>query len=141
MHYYKSPLNPHDIGLGNSKKCKEGDSIAQHIMIILCTQMGEMPSLPDYGCKIWDYQFQIVKSRYAWETDVSDNLEKTLLKYETRLIDIVVDLHIIEVEITHKFRKYPDIKKKATVMINAKLASTKESFSFTTDLFLSPISK
>lgn len=141
MQFYKSPLSPIEIRQDKTEKCNLGDSISQHLMIILCTRLGELPSLPDYGCKLWDYQFELVHSQYAWETDVSETLEETIQKYERRLSEPEVNIHITEVEVSHAFRKHPDVKKKARIHIKALISQTKEPYTFATDLFISPMSK
>ncbi len=141
MYYYKAPLDPNAISLNKTQKCKIGDSISQHLMIMICTRLGELPSLPDFGCKIWDYQFQTMPKNFAWQKDIEDTLLESIKKYEPRLTDVKVSIQVSEVERTHAFKKYPDIKKRAVIVVDATVAKTLEVYKFGTELFLSPISK
>jgi len=139
--FYKAPLDPQNIKEDKSERCNIGDSISQHLMVILSTRLGEIPSLPDFGCKVWDYQFELLYRSHDYIIDITKNLELTVKKYEKRLLDPIVHIELSEVEVNRTFRKYPDAKKKMNIKINAIMGDTKEPFFFKTSLFLSPISK
>jgi len=141
MNYYQTPLRPNSLFSNNSAKCSLGESISQHIMLIISTPLGKNPSLPDFGCAVWDLQFQLVPSTYKWENKVSESLQEVISKYEKRIKNIIVKVRLTEVEVDYAFRKYPDIKKKARVAINAEMEETGEHFGFSTEIYVSPISK
>ncbi len=139
--FYTTPLLPSSLIINKSERCSLGESISQYLMLIISTPTKKIPSLPDFGCAIWDLQFTLIESRYRWQNAVAESLEKTISKYETRLGDISVDVKLSETEVDYSFRKYPDIKERAVIVVNAKLSSTGENFSFSTEVYVSPISK
>jgi len=90
--FYKAPLDPHNIKEDKSVRCNIGDSISQHLIVILSTRLGEIPSLPDFGCKVWDYQFELLYKSHEYITDITQNLILTVGKYEKRLIDPIIKM-------------------------------------------------
>lgn len=75
-----------------------------------------------------------------WEETFIASLNKLLGRYEKRIINAVVKVHTSYVERTYKNKNFTEIKKKAVIGINAKLRESGERFSFSTEIFLSPMS-
>jgi len=140
MKYYHAPLDLSKLCNTTLPSINIGDSIAQHLMMMICTPMGDLPSLPDFGCEIWAMQYELFSSSFQWENKVSESLQKVMTKYELRLKNIDVNVRITEMEVSYKFRKYPDIKKRAIIAINAFLISTNERYTFETEVFVNPFS-
>ena len=140
MKYYTAPLNLNTLCKTEVQPIDLGKSISQHLMVIICTPMGELPSLPDFGCEIWAIQYELFSSSFQWENKVSESLQQVMSKYEPRLKNIDVSVKLTEMEVNYKFRKFPDIKKRAVIVVNAKLASTNEHFYFSTEVFVNPFS-
>jgi len=141
MYNYTTPMSPKALYKNATGKCKIGDSIAQNLMLILCTPLGKLPSLPEFGCAIWDLQYELISNSYFWENTVSESLEQSIPKFETRLTNVTVKVRRSEAEVSYHFKKNPEIKEKAIIAINAKLKETGEHYSFSTELFVSPVSK
>ena len=51
-----------------------------------------------------------------------------------------IQVNIVYVEHSYRTIKINEIKKKAKIIINAKIVETGEHFSFSTEIFLSPMS-
>ena len=67
-------------------------------------------------------------------------LTKTIIKYETRLYEIEVDMTIQQEEMIDKLKTAYRIKRKLEIAIKGFVKETREPFSFRQSLFLSPIS-
>ena len=51
------------------RMCSELESIDQHIELLLTTCPGEHKFNKNYGCRIWDMDFELVFSRQKWDED------------------------------------------------------------------------
>lgn len=67
-------------------------------------------------------------------------ITKTIVKYETRLYDIKVEMNIKQEEIMDSVKVAFRIKRKMEVVITGIVKETREPFNFRQSLFLSPIS-
>lgn len=88
MNYLKLPLDLSEGLHGQLQRCSYEESIAQHIMMLIVSQYGEVEGKEDYGSIIWDLEFNQVLKNADWEEKVRKSLEATLTKYESRLKDI-----------------------------------------------------
>lgn len=140
-HYYRAPLNLGQLTKSRPMaKCDIGESISQVLFLLICTRKGEMPGEPDFGCDIWDLQFEQIQDQRKWTDAIEVSLQQCINRFENRLYDAQVDASLREVEVAYPFRKYPDIKHQAHIQIKARLRYSGEPFNFSTDVFVSPIS-
>lgn len=143
MHYsyYKLVLDTEGVTAGRSlATCSIGDSISQHLYLLICTGKGEMPSNPEFGCAIRDLQFEMVIDQRKWQATVEASILEGIQRFERRLVDPAVQVNLSDVEVTYPFKQYPDIRKQATVHVTGKLRHTRETFSFSTKIYVSPLS-
>lgn len=65
------------------------DDIKEAVYIILMTRLRERAMLPDFGCNMHDYVFDIpdVEMKQKLARDIKD----ALMKYEPRIINVLVD--------------------------------------------------
>jgi predicted component of type VI protein secretion system len=99
-----------------------------------------MPGNPEFGCDIWDLQFEQIQDQRRWIDAIEDSLTQGIKIFESRLGDAQVMVNLREVEVAYPFRKYPDIKHQAHIHVKAHLRHSGEPFNFSTDVFVSPIS-
>lgn len=121
-------------------KCRQtGESIAQHIQMLLTTKPGENRYDTAYGCAIWDLDFELIISEGTWKEKFRLAVIDSIMNYERRIeqVHVEVDLNAVE---RFGLRGQPEIKRKAIVFVKGKLAETGEQFSFKTELLLSPLS-
>ncbi len=107
--------------------------------MLITTRYGEMPSDADYGCAIWDLQFEIVVDPMRWKHTVEQSIHAGIIRYERRLEQVVVQVNLQDVELTYPYKQYPEIKKQATVFVSARLKHSQENYSFSTKVFVSPL--
>lgn len=121
-------------------KCRQaGESIAQHIQMLLTTRPGENRFDTDYGCAIWDLDFELIISEGTWKEKFRLSVIDSIARYEQRIEQVLVEIGLTAIE-RFGIRGQPEMKRKATVFIRAKIVETGEPFSFKTELMLSPLS-
>lgn len=117
-----------------------GKSISNHIELIIFTRFGEHRFHNDFGCEIWDLDFELIVSESIWEEKFRKSLLKSITDYEFRIYNTAVEVHITEVENVYPLRKITEIKKKVDIIVRALIKTTGEKYFFSTALFLSPLS-
>ncbi|QJD96542.1 GPW/gp25 family protein [Mucilaginibacter robiniae] len=117
-----------------------GSSISQYIELIIFTRYGEHRFKPDFGCEIWDLDFELIISESIWEEKLRQSLLRSITQYEKRIYDININVHIKEVNKFYPLRNVSEIKKKVEIVVSGKMQQTGENYVFTTSLFLSPLS-
>ncbi|MFV0329219.1 MAG: GPW/gp25 family protein [Dysgonomonas sp.] len=140
--FYKLPLRFDSLFNeegGTMPMCNEPESIDQHIELLLTTCPGEHKFNKNYGCHIWDMDFERVVSRQKWEDDFKSHIETAVLKFEPRLKDIIVTIQITEVVREDQILKTTAIKKKVVVLINGMIVSTGNRCEFKYNLYLGPL--
>jgi phage baseplate assembly protein W len=117
-----------------------GDSIAQYIQLLLFTRPGENRFDPQFGCAIWDLDFELVVNEGSWKESFRLAVAESILRYEKRIEHVRVEINIETVERQIGIKKRPELRRKAVVHIRSRLVETGEYFTFRTELFLSPLS-
>jgi phage baseplate assembly protein W len=138
---YKKPFKLNNIFNGQDiDKQDVGGSISQYIELIIFTRYGEHRFKPDFGCEIWDLDFELIISESMWEEKLRQSLLRSITQYEKRIYDVHIDVHIKEVNKFYPLRNVSEIKKKVEIVVSGKMQQTGENYVFTTSLFLSPLS-
>ncbi|MFT3936520.1 MAG: GPW/gp25 family protein [Chitinophagaceae bacterium] len=139
--YYKIPFNFSEVMEGqDAKECNIHESIAQHLHVLITTRFGENRYDNNYGNAIWELEFDRSMSNAQWEEKFKIAVSHAIDTYEPRLMNNKVTIYTEMVEKTWPLKKYTEIKKKVTVLVQSLLAADGEKYSFTTALYLSPMS-
>jgi phage baseplate assembly protein W len=117
-----------------------GKSISQNIELIIFTRYGEHRHNRNFGCEIWDLDFELIVSETTWEEKFRQSLLRSITEYERRLYQVEVEINMTEVEKKFSMRNVTEIKKKVDISIWGKMNITGEKYYFNTGLFLSPLS-
>lgn len=120
--------------------CGEMESIDRHIELIITTCPGEHKFDKNFGCGIWDMDFERVVARKQWEEDFTAHILKAVQSFEKRLKDTTVAIHVMEAVKEDFAMKTTAIKKKVHVFVNGKRVSTGETCGFNYTLYLGPLS-
>lgn len=140
--YLEKPLQLElPVESGRLKEVDLGKSISNYLELIIFTRKGEHRFNPDFGCAIWDLDFELIVSESLWEERFRKSLLDSITRYEWRIQDVKVQVNISEVETFFPKRKVAEIKKKVMIYVVGKMVETGERYSFSTSLFLSPLSK
>ncbi len=116
-----------------------GKSISYNIELIIFTRFGEHRHNSQFGCEIWDLDFELVISERIWEEKFRLSLFRSVTDYEHRLYQVEVDVKMSEVEKKFFGKNISEIKKKVDLVVRGKMNVTGENYLFTTSLFLSPL--
>nr|WP_228414110.1 GPW/gp25 family protein [Chryseobacterium sp. CH21] len=103
-------------------------------------QKGENRYDENYGNDVWNLEFDNGVTSAIWESVFIKSLRRQIQEYEPRIVNPQIDAHIQFVEHSYDTKEHTEIKKKVRIAINAKMEETGERFSFSTELFLSPMS-
>lgn len=140
------PLYKKPFRLGNTFQGQDldkqdvGASISQYIELIIFTRYGEHRFMPDFGCEIWDLDFELIISESMWEEKLRQSLLRSITRYEQRIYNVQIEVHIKEVNKFYPLRNVTEIKKKVEIIVKGKMQQTGENYSFNISLFLSPLS-
>ena len=139
--HYKIPFRADLLFEGKDMPtCDLGESIAQHIQLLITTRFGEHRFDYDYGNGIWQMEFERAVSEARWEESFRQSVIKAVSEYEARLTDVDAELKIEMVEKVYPMKKFTEVKKKVIILVRGKLTETGEPFTFRTELYLSPMS-
>ncbi|MEX6687651.1 GPW/gp25 family protein [Danxiaibacter flavus] len=138
--YYQIPFDFGAVMQGAPlPACDLVESIAQHVQLLVTTKCNENRFDRKYGNSVWDQDFERGLSDADWEDKFKTSLLSALENYEPRIFNINIVVKAEMVEKTWPLKKYTEIKKKVTVLINAQLVESSEKFSFKTELYISPM--
>ncbi|KRT15184.1 hypothetical protein ASU31_16050 [Pedobacter ginsenosidimutans] len=139
--FYNKPFRFRSLFAGDGLQPTDlGKSISNHIELIIFTRFEEHRFHNDFGCEIWDLDFELIVSESIWEEKFRKSLLKSITDYEFRIYNTEVEVRITEVENVYPLRKITEIKKKVDISVRALIKTTGEKYFFSTALFLSPLS-
>ena len=143
MDNYKLPLDfvrIFESKIRNLSTQTEMESIDQHLELLITTCPGEHKYDPNYGCKIWDLDFQRVISMGQWENLFTKYIGESIDQYEPR---ISIDDIKVEFSDTRRMYAFPEatsIKKRVDIKIDAIVKTTGKKCCFVYSLYLGPLS-
>jgi phage baseplate assembly protein W len=133
---YQIPLC---FGMDDFPTCSELESIDQNIGLILTTCPGEHKFNSEFGCGIWEMDFERVVSRKRWEDRFTGHILQAVHRFEKRLKNLTVAIHVMETVREDLVTHTTAIKEKVSVQINGKLVSNDTNCGFSYVLFLGPL--
>lgn len=138
---YKKPFSFKNVLKGGDLETTTvGYSISQHIELIIFTHFGEHRFNKQFGCAIWEYDFELITSHWKWEEKFKTSLLNAVKLAESRISHIAIQIDLAEAEMIIFNADANHIKKKLTVNIDALINDTGENYHFNTELFLGPLS-
>lgn len=139
--YYKKPFDLKRIFSNNTlESCDIGISISQHIELIIFTRFGEHRFMPDYGCEVWELDFELIVNQAMWEDKICQSLIKSISAQEKRLYNVQAEIQVKDVEKIFPLKRITEIKKQVDITVSGRVLATGEHYVFNTALFLSPLS-
>ena len=79
-----------DSATGQFVMAESEEDIRQSIYIILMTRMKERAMLPDFGCNLHEYIFEVPDSDF--EVQIGSENREALMRYEPRIINVDVEV-------------------------------------------------
>jgi phage baseplate assembly protein W len=138
--YYTLPLSL-DMVLQKQDlpRCSLQQSVYNHIHLILTTAFGEMSNDPNYGCAIWENDFDNLTSNNKIREQIKQSLLKAINQYETRIQNVKIDV-LIKQEEQRTVLTGRHVKKMLHINVQAVLVSTRESIQYNDQFFTGPLS-
>jgi len=141
--YYKIPMDFVRIfepNIRNLSKCTELESIERHLELIITTCPGEDKYNPDFGCRIWDLDFERVVSKARWEGQFVEHITKAVKKYEPRVSNVVPKVSFADIRKEYEHSGITSVRKRVDISIDATIISTGKKCCFYYSLYLGPLS-
>ncbi|RFM36624.1 GPW/gp25 family protein [Chitinophaga silvisoli] len=114
------------------------ESVGQHIQLLITTVLGENKDDPQYGCQLWDSDFDIRASNNEVKEQVELSIRASINRYEKRLTQTRVVAQISQEELMGISAK--KVKKKIKVTVTGVLARNKTEFHYSSFFYVSPLS-
>lgn len=138
---YRKPFRFNRIFQGQDMDSQDlGGSISQYIELIIYTRYGEHRYQPDFGCEIWELDFELIVSESMWEEKLRQSLLRSITKYEQRIYNVQIEVKIKEVNKFYPLRNITEVKKQVEIIVKGTVQQTGENYFFSTSLYLSPLS-
>lgn len=127
---YSLPIRFEELSKKNPKypKIKLEQSIRQHIYLILTTRFGSYRFDPNYGCVLWEHDFEHVKALRGKNHFFENSIKEVLAKHEPRLTDTSVSVGIDTIDVQDPLKTKKDIKKRISIQIKGRLVENNKPF-------------
>ena len=137
---YKLPLRL-DLLVKKQRQetCTLRHSIAQNLHLIISTYRGESAYAEEYGCSLWDEEFNI-QLNPRWKDNLLDSLKSSILLFEKRLQTEDVRISLVEQNETLSIGSLR-VRKCLNIEIKGIIKKLNESFHFRDTIFISPVAQ
>jgi phage baseplate assembly protein W len=137
--YYTLPLSVETLmRMGQHPKCSLLQSVLQHLHLLVTTATGEFRADEDFGCGIWDYDFDNITAANRIREIIRQSLLQTIQLKERRLGNVRLEL-LWRQEETPSSRGR-NVRKKVDITVTGTLQLTNEKISFRDSFFVGPLS-
>jgi len=137
--YLSLPLAFQQLTSGHLlSRCSLKESIAHHLHLILTTALGELSSDDQYGCGLWNTDFDNLTSKSRLKDEWLNALTEAIRKHEYRLDKIRAELQLQQEEIDVSSSRR--IKNRLDISISAIIKSSNEPILYRDHFFISPLS-
>lgn len=143
MNYYKSPIDFVRIFETNTRNLERSDekqSIDHNLEMIISTSPGEHKFDPEYGCKIWDLDFEKVVSRSRWEDLFIRYITDAIKKYEPRVTEVEPRVFFSDIKSQNEASGAVSIRNKVDIRIDLKIISSGAKCCYYYTFYLGPLS-
>jgi hypothetical protein len=140
LEYYSLPLALEKVMRQQEHpKSSLQQSVMQHLHLLLTTAFGEFPGDENFGCGIWDHDFDNVTSAHKLKELIRQSLLKSIQEQEKRLGNVRVELMIVQEELAEGANSRR-VKKRISISVTGVLQSTNEQLVFRDSFFVGPLS-
>ncbi len=137
--YYEAPFDfKRFFEKKELKKLSASESISQFISIIITTYLKEYTFDEEFGSEIWESDFDLLVNAHVLKERIKHSLTDQIRTYEKRLTNIDLNVEFMESlsQNQHKVR----LKKHLYIDLAGTIIKTHESFRFTGNYYLAPLS-
>jgi phage baseplate assembly protein W len=138
--YYSLPLAVDKVmRLKEHPTCSLQQSVMQYLHLLMTTGFREFPGDEDFGCSIWEYDFDNVTSAHKLKELIRQSLLQGIERYEKRLGNVRVELYLRQEELAAN-QSGMMVKKRIDITVSAVLQLTNEPFVYRDSFFIGPLS-
>jgi len=138
--YYNLPLQTKKIVTNKeANQCDLKQSIKNYIHLITTTHYGECAFDENFGCFIWNIDFDNLTTSNKLRDLISESLHDSIVSKEKRLKNISVKVFIEQDEFSTD-SKLKRVKKRVDIKINGTIRLTDERFAAVERFYIAPLS-
>ncbi len=136
--YYKLPFQPNKLmSKTEHPKCPLPESVAALIHLIAISNFGDYTPDPSFGCEIWEHDFENISDSQIYREKLRFSIQESIEKHETRLSNVKVGLQMDQIDYRMNQRR---IKSRIRIKVDATLTMTNETFTYTDQFYIGPLS-
>ncbi len=140
MSFVNIPLHLGDVRhKADLQRISLKESVHNMVHMITTTAYGEVRHNPSFGCDIWKFDFENIYNPHSFKDDLKKSLQNSIRTNEPRLVNVVVDLQLEQMEVPTRIRN-KRIKTRIMIVINAVIEKTNEPFVHQEMFFIGPLS-
>ncbi len=137
--YYTLPLQLNKVMKKQEHpRCNLHDSIGYYIHLMIGSQFKENKYDENFGNVIWDNEFTNITKNNNVKEQIKISLLEAIVKYESRLENVRVDIQVHQEEINTSSVKR--LRERVTVEITGVVSKSKERFRHREKFFIAPLS-
>ena len=137
--FYSLPLALDQVMLKKElPKCSLKLSIDQQLHLILTTCFGGFPAKEEFGCSIWDNDFDNISRGHTMKEFIRASVLRSIQDHEKRLVNARVELIVGQQETPGTTGTL--VKKRMDICITGFLNLTNEKFIYKDSFFIGPLS-
>ncbi|MDF9798784.1 phage baseplate assembly protein W [Catalinimonas alkaloidigena] len=140
--YYTFPLQTEQLTQKKRHRLAElKEGIADYIHIILKTHLTEYRYDYDFGCYVWNQDFENIKSISKWENALETQIKEAIACYEKRMDAIQTKVKVEDPK-DYAVGSNPQnrLKKRIHITVSGTIQKTRELFQHQEFIYFSPLS-
>ena len=138
--YFTLPLSLESIvHQKEHSRCGLHQSLEQHLHLILTTAFSEFSMDEEFGCAIWEHEFDNLTSGSKLKELIKQSLLSAIAAHEKRLINLRIELLVRHEELLDMERTRR-VKKRIEISVSGKINITNEKFDYRDCFFIGPLS-
>ena len=115
------------------------ESINQHIELMLQTHYGEHKGDEDFGCLLWEMEFEAPLLIAGHHDGIASAVKQTISRREKRIGEITVKAVVAEDIVVNRFFERPSARRKVSLHIQAVLEESGDPYDFSTEIYINPL--
>ena len=139
--FYTFPFQPEQLMQKKRHQlCELKEAIAGFVHLILKTHLTEYRYDYDFGCYVWNQDFENIQSMSRWEHELETQMKSSILLYEKRLDNILIKIKIEEPKEFSRESNIPNrLKRRINITVSGTIERTRELFQHNEFIYFSPL--
>ena len=117
--------------------CTLQQSVAQHLHLIFTTAFGEMTADENFGCNIWEHDFDNITSGHKMKELIKQSLIDAIGLHEKRIAHVYIAITVRQEELEGNCNY--SVKKRIQIAVTGTIQATNEVFQYQESFFTGPL--